>query len=213
MKKFFIAFIILSVGGGLSHAQSDARPRKFQAGLTGSLNHVFSYGTEKDYQPGKNDFPVTPGHTAGGIGIFAAYSVSSLIAVEIETRFYLRSKMTLKDPSDQDSVDVRSASHAALAVGAVFSFSRGRFRPYAAVGAGIDALLVKAETYTSKFGYEIEFQPPSKKLDPFLKARTGVKYFLKPRLGIRGEAGYTLIFGDQNKIHSLDFAAGIFYGF
>jgi hypothetical protein len=213
MKKTGAILIVLALLGNLAYAQSNPEEKRFRAGLAVAAHRVLSYGTESDYRPGEDDFPVTPSHTVGGLGLSLGYVLTRFVSFELEGEYLFRSKMTLVDPSDGDSVEVRSAKRLTLALNAVFAPGQGRLRPFAAVGGGCDAILSKEETSISRLGYEITFSAPAKKIEPMLQAKIGVLYRLKPRWGGKLETGYRLIFGNPHKIHALRFQAGVIYGF
>jgi len=190
-----------------------AYAQRFQASIFGGWNHVFEYGSEDDYALGENDFPVTPSHSPSLFGAGLAFSLTDNIGVELDGRYVLASKVTLVDPSDQDTVAIDTAKHYSITLNVIYRFLKGRFRPYVLLGGGIDKLLAKEESYTSEYGYPIEFLPPEKTTDPVANIAAGVQYFLHSRLGARLDLRYSIIFDDPDNQKSLSLALGLFYVF
>ena len=190
-----------------------AQAQRFQVYVFGGLNHVLEYGSEGDYEFGENDFPVTPVHTPVDFGVAFAYFFNNSIGIELDGRYHLSSKVILQDPSDQDTVDINTSKHYAVTLNFIYQFLSGRFRPYLVIGGGIDKLLAKDETYTSKYGYEIEFLVPEKTIDPVANIGVGIQCSLSPSLGARFDVRYVLIFNDPNNVNSLNFVVGAFFRF
>ena len=190
-----------------THAQ------KFQVSVFGGLNHLFEYGSEDDYVLGENDFPVTPSHTSANFGVAFAYFFTDNLGLELDGRYTLSSKVTLLDPSDQDTVEIDTAKHYALTLNFIYRFLSDSFRPYIVAGGGIDKLLTKEETYTSEYGYEIVLEAPEKTVDLVVNVGAGIQYFIKPNLGAKFDFRYVLIFDDPNNLSSLNFAFGAFFIF
>ena len=125
------------------------------------------------------------------------------IALELDGRFTLSSSVKLVDPSDQDSVVVDTSRHYSLTLNIIYHFLSGKLQPYLVAGGGIDKLSAEDKTYISTYGYEIElFAPPSSETwDPLANIGAGVRYLISPKVGIRLDVRYILIFDDPNNIH------------
>lgn len=209
MKKGALILLIFALTISFGFGQ----PRKFQLSLFGGFSHVLEYGSEDEYVMGENDFPVTPAHTPLNFGAALAYSFLKNIAIELEARYTLSSKVTLVDPSDQDTVEVNTSSHIAATLNFIYHFSKGKVRPCLVIGGGIDWLLAKDETYTSEYGYEVEFLAPEKTINPFIQGGGGIHYFLSPKAGVKLDLRYGLIFDEPNKVSSINLALGFFLRF
>ncbi len=209
MKKsipFLVIFaFVFSFGFG--------QQKKFQVSLYGGLSQVFKYGSEEEYIMGENDFPVTPAHTPLGLGAALAYSLAKKMALQLEARYTLSSKVTLVDPSDQDTVEVNTSSHLAATLNFIYHFSNGKMTPYLVFGVGIDSLLAKDEAYISEYGYEVELLVPEKAIDPVVQAGGGILYFLSPDAGVKLELHYGVIFEKPNSINSFNIDFGFFLRF
>jgi outer membrane protein W len=190
-----------------------AYAQRFQVSIFGGWNHVFEYGSEDDYVLGENDFPVTPAHSPILFGAGLAFSLTDNIGVELDGRYVFSSKVTLVDPSDQDTVAIDTAKHYSITLNVIYRFLKGRFRPYVLLGGGIDKLLAKEEIHTSEYGFQIEFLPPEKTTDTVANIAAGFQYFLRSRLGARLDLRYSIIFDDPDNQNSLSLALGLFYVF
>lgn len=209
MKKgilFLVIFaLVFSFGFG--------RQKKFQVSLYGGLSQVLEYGSEEDYIMGENDFPVTPAHTPLGFGAALAYSLAKNMALQLEAKYTLSSKVTLVDPSDQDTVEVNASCHIAATLNLIYHFLNSKITPYLVFGVGIDNLLARDEVYISEYGYEVEFLAPEKTIDPVAQAGGGILYFLSTEAGVKLELRYGVIFDKPNHINSLNIDVGFFLRF
>jgi len=206
MKKIVLSVLILAFTVNIGFGQH----RKFQVTIFAGMNHVFEFGSVDDYVLGENDFPVTPAHTPANMGMAFAYFFTNNIGVELDGRYTLSSKVTLEDPSDQDTVKIDTSRHYSVTLNFIINFLRGKFRPYLVAGGGVDKLLTKDETYTSEYGYEIDFLAPKKTSDPVAQVGAGVCYYLAQSLGIRLDFRYVIIFDEPDNISNLNIVFGLF---
>jgi len=198
---FVLASLILLVQPSLA--------QKYQVSLFVGMNHVFPYGSEDDYVLGENDFPVTPAHTPPNLGASFALYLKDYIALELDWRFTLSSKLTLVDPSDQDEVDIDSSKRHTLTLNFIYRFLQGNIRPYIVVGGGLDKIMAKDQTYTTKYGFEVDFLAPEKTVDPLANIGAGVLFFVRPNIGIRLDLRYVMIFAEPDNLSGLNGVAGI----
>ena len=209
MRKILLLFFILALLGCFALGGEN----KFQFSIFGGINNVFKYGSENDYVMGENDFPVTPAHKPASFGASIGYFFTDNIGIELDGRYYLSSKVTLEDSSDQDTVEVDTSRHYSMTLNLFYQLSGGNFRPYLVVGGGFDKLSAKDEEYTSEYGYEIEFIAPEKTTDLLAQVGGGIQYFLSSSAGARLDVRYVLIFDDPDNISSLSIMAGAFIRF
>jgi len=207
-KLQFIYFILLI---GLSFGFTEAK--EFQITISGGVNHVFGYGSEDDYKLRENNFPVTPAHNPPSFGIAFAYFLTDRMAIELDGKYMLASKITLTDPSDKDTVEINTSKHFSVSLNFIYQFLGGSFRPYFVLGGGIDKLLAKEDNYTSEYGYKIRFLVPEKTIDIMGQVGGGVDFFLSSTTGVRFDIRYVLIFSDQNNVSSLSTYLGVFIRF
>jgi outer membrane protein W len=209
MKKI-LALILVSAS---AVAYSAAGDRRFQAIFTGGWNHVYEYGAI-EYTPGNNDFPVMPAHSSPCFGVAFQYLFADRLGIELEGLYYFSSRVTLVDPGDQDTVEVSTAGHFSAAANLKFYFLRqGKIGAYLVAGAGIDKISTKNREYTSANGYKVDLAAPPKSVDPFAGGGIGLEYDINPRLGLRMELCYRIIFADPDRIKGSSAMAGIFWRF
>jgi len=210
-KKSLFLFLIISL-----FSFTFAQTKRNQISIFGGLNYVSEYGSEEDYVLGTNDFPVTPSHIPPVFGISYSLFFFKNLGFELDFRYNLSSELTLKDPSDRDTVKINSNKHYTLTGNFIFQLSSGKLRPYIIVGGGIDSLTgVNDQTLTSEYGFPVFFKAPEKKRDLIANAGVGIFYFFFQNFGTRIDLRYIMI-PDNNehpKIDSFNFTAGIFYRF
>jgi hypothetical protein len=187
--------------------------QKYQVSLFVGMNHVFEYGSEGDYVLGENDFPVTPSHTPPNFGAAFALDLNDNIALELDWRYTLSSKLLLVDPSDQDEVEIDSSKHHTVTLNFIYRFLKGKIRPYILLGGGMDKILAKDQTYTTMYGFEVDFLAPEKTLDPLANFGAGLHISVSPNVGIRFDLRYVMIFAEPDSISSLNGVAGIAISF
>jgi outer membrane protein W len=187
--------------------------QKYQLSFFVGMNHVFQYGSEGDYALGENDFPVTPSHTPPNFGAAFSLNIKENIALELDWRYTLSSKLMLVDPSDQDEVEIDSSKHHTITLNFVYRFLKGNIKPYIVLGGGVDKILAKDQTYTTKYGFEVDFLAPEKTLDPLANIGAGVLVSVSPHFGIRLDLRYVMIFAEPDSISSLNGVAGIAVSF
>lgn len=209
MRKIGISILILSATIGLGFTQE----HRFQLSIFGGANYVFEYGSVDDYSLGENDFPVVPSHTPLNFGLSFAIFFTQSLGVELEGRYFISSGMILEDPSDLDTVEIDSSKHYSLTANLILQIGTGTIRPYVVLGGGFDKLLAEDQSYTSEYGYEIEFLAPEKTIDLLAQAGVGMEVLFGSRGGLRLDARYIHIFSDPDDIRSLSGTAGFFIRF
>jgi len=204
-----LVFIVLAlpVLSGTAYAQ------KFQFSVFGGINNVFEYGSEDDYILGGNDFPVTPAHTPPTLGVSFAYLFSENLGLELDWRYVLSSKVTLEDPSDQDTVEIDSSKHYSLTLNLIYQFMSGKLRPYIVAGGGFDKLMAKDATYTSDYGFEITLEVPEKTLDAVANFGAGLNYLMSDSIALKLDVRYVMIFADPNNVNNLSAVVGLSFRF
>jgi outer membrane protein W len=208
MKIMILVFVLFTIAGFAS-----GQEKKTQLSFLAGFNHTFECGSEDDYLAGENDFPVTPAHTSPNISLCFGYFFKKNMGLELDGAINFRSRVRLEDPSDQDTVEINTSAHYSITLNFIYMFLGGNLRPYLIAGGGIDKLSVKDESYTSEYGYVVEFSAPDRAIDPMANMGFGIYYFLNPRLGLRFDIRYGVIFADPNNINSLSVMAGASWRF
>lgn len=207
-KTIHLIFVLLIVG-----SYGVAQGKRAQISLFGGVNHVFAYGSVDDYVSGENDFPEVPSHTPSTYGASLAFFFSDTVGIEFDGRYTASTKVILKDPSDQDTVEVDTLERYSLTANLLFQMPTGSFRPYLCVGGGIDKIQAEDQTYTSEYGYEIELSAPERTLDPLVQAGGGVHFLFSDVFGLRIDLRYVYIFSDPNAVKGVSAVAGILFRF
>lgn len=210
-KKIALFLIVFGFMSNLGFGQEKNQVTGFAG-----LNYVMKYGSEADYVQGENDFPVTPAHMLPIFGFSYTRFFSETIAVEVDFRYNLTSRVTLEDPSDGDTIDIDTTQHYTITGNLIYQLSTGNFIPYIVVGGGFDNLVnAEDQSITSALGYDVTLEAPEKKIDIVVNAGAGVNYFISSNSGFRFDARYifTPSTDDHPAINSLNITGGIFYRF
>jgi hypothetical protein len=204
---YLAGFLVLITG------LAAAEDLRFQLALSGGIGHIFAYGSEKNYVQGENDFPVTPAHTPPYLGLSFSSFLTETLKLELDGRYAFRSRITLIDPSDDDSVEIDTAAQSFLSLNICYQCIRCNFRPYLLVGGGVNWIAVKEKTYTTYLGYEIDFSGPEKKTALMLQMGWGLDVPFGPSLGARVDVRFFYLFADPDNIPILFAGVGVFYLF
>jgi outer membrane protein W len=209
MRKILFFILMMVCLTGFSAAET-AGEKRLQLSILVGIHKVSGYGSEADYSAGENDFPVMPSHQPSCLGMSFAYSLTKKAVIELAGRYYSSTKVTLEDPSDQDTLEINSAKHFSVTASFIYRLSGKAFSPFLVAGCGIDNLLAKDETYTSEYGYEIEFLAPEKKADLVFNLGGGIQYSFSSGFGMLIDIRYMMVFDKPSNIKSLNLMAGIF---
>lgn len=209
-KGFVVLLFVLFT---LSLCTARANTQTLQISVFGGWSHIFESGSEADYSLGANDFPVNPAHTPIQLGAALGFFLSDHIGIELDYRYFLSSRVTLVDPSDQDTVEIDTGQHYTLTFNLIYRVLYSRLSPYVLVGGGFDNLLAEDENYVSEFGFDIEFMAPEKKTKGAVNIGCGVTFLALPKLGARLDVRYSLIFEDPDYQKGLGVAFGLAYTF
>lgn len=209
-KKIVCVFAIL---GAFSVSVSGQARRGELTALAG-LNSHFAYGTATDYVLGQNDFPVTPAHGPLLLGLGCALRWGRF-GIEFEGRYTFASSVVLTDPSDGDTVDVKTLPHVSGTVSLVYSPLAGHLRPYLEAGGGLDVVFAKDATYTTRNGYVLDVPAPASKdrFDPEVHAGAGLFVDFSRGFGLRLDGRYVWVLDKPRAVRSLQFAGGLVLGF
>lgn len=208
-KRILISIFILFLAIGSVFGQEE----KYQLFVFGGMHSIFEYGSEDDYLLGENDFPVTPAHSPACFGASFAYFFTNKIGIELDGKYILPYKLTLKDPSDGDTIKINTSKRFSLSLNFIYQLLNGKVSPFLVLGGGIDKLIAKDETYTSELGYEVALLAPEKTIDPFVQAGGGIEYFVSEAFGIKLDVRYVLLFSEPDNINSVSGSLGVFFRF
>jgi hypothetical protein len=210
LKKLLGAFAIL----GVFSASVSGQVRHVELSVLAGINSHFAYGTAADYVLGQNDFPVTPAHGPLLLGLGAALRWGRF-GIELEGRYTRAASVVLTDPSDGDTVAVKTLAHVSGTVSLVYSPLAGRLRPYLEAGGGLDVVLAKDATYTTRDGYVLDVPAPAPKdrFDPEVHAGAGLFLDFSRGFGLRLDGRYVWVLDSPRAVRSLQFGGGLVLGF
>ena len=132
--------------------------------LFGKGNFIGSAGSESDYVVGENEFPIVSSHQNYGAGF--GLTVGKQAFFGIEGHYNLSGKVTLTDPSDNDTVEVDTYKYISGFLTIGFNVvSKRVMRLYINGGGGVIRYLDADETrsYVSQLGAETDLEPVDKK--------------------------------------------------
>lgn len=185
--------------------------RNFQFAVFGGLHHQAAYGSDKDYIQGENDFPTTPAHTSGLAGFSLTYFFTPRFAVEYDGRFVRSSRVTSRDPSDGDTLTFETNRHFTMTLNLILELPLGRFRPYLALGGGLDRMEARGEHLVTALGHEIIVDDPAESglIDPVLQAGGGLRALFFKGLGLSLDGRYVVILDKPSSLRGLSFSLGL----
>ncbi len=209
LRKTF--FLLLAAAVAASSALAGDKNR---LSLFFGADHVLEYGSESEYVPFENDFPVTPAHTVFCSGLSYGRLLSRKIGVELGIVYYHKTKVTLRDPQDGDEVKIQTSKHIGASVSFVYRLSSARFTPYLLAGGGVDFLVgARDQTVFSSLGYPVTIAAPEKRADFAAHIGAGAEYLLSSKIGLRAEVRYIIISTSPDAIKSLNPTFGILLKF
>jgi opacity protein-like surface antigen len=181
----------------------------FRLAIVGGAGYMLDQGAESDYVMEENDFPVIPAFASYDIGLRLGYRFSDKLGMELAVSYFGSATVDLTDPSDNDTVSVDAVKHLAFTLSVNYFFSTGKWQPYLQVGTGVDNIQGEEKKYTSSLGYQVEWDGPDQNLVPLFQLSGGFLYELSPKLDLRVELGYNLIFADPHDYNLITLLAGI----
>ncbi len=215
IRNLIICCLALVLLASLSEPAS-AQADKAYLHFYGGLNRVLEYGCDCDYELGVNDFPKTPQHTTGSVGIAFGYFLGKGFALELDARYHTNAEVNLTDPYDGDRVKIDTAKHYSITANVLYEILKGGVRPYVLAGAGIDTLVdVQTKTFPTELGFEFELKEPDQKTDFMYNLGCGLVVQLTQSLGIRVDARYVNIPETDNHdtIQGISATAGLSFRF
>lgn len=192
-KRKAAALLIFFLAAGVTYPAGETRVYVFGQGL-----FFNSAGSEGDYIPGENDFPLTSRHQSYGPG-FRITAGEGRFYLGLEGQYHLSGPVTLTDPSDGDKVAIDTYPHlAGFLLAGLDMIQKDSIRVYVNAGAGLyHALNVETRKYTSDFGYETLIEPPDSK-SPFAGfGGAGADFRINSQIGLFLEGRYQYIDSDQ----------------
>jgi len=129
----------------------------------GKGNFVMPSGSEDDYEPGENDFPMASSFSNFGFGLGVMID-SKKVFFGLEAQYTLSGKTALTDPSDNDKVKVDTYKNISGFLTIGFNLvHKPNMRLFINGGGGVSYILdAEMKTYTSQLGFETQIEPPKR---------------------------------------------------
>lgn len=200
-----IALIVLSmlVLSGLISAQTKVkidREKSFHILLNGAFSLVQNIGSDSDYVPGVNDFPVTPSHNEYGGGLGFMFDLSDNIAIKIEGEYLLGADVVKEDPSDGETYTYKTYDNVNVIGSLVIKFG-AETQFFVSGGGGVNILMpYDNKEETGSLGSVIIIEAPDKTTNPMAAVGAGV-IFNTGGMIVKIEGQYSMIFDyEKNSI-------------
>ncbi|MCK5055303.1 MAG: hypothetical protein KAT34_01500 [Candidatus Aminicenantes bacterium] len=199
MVKFFLSiFLVVLLLTGVSYSADLT--------LFGAYHSFLSSGSAADYVVGENEFPITDSHGCFGLGLSFTNRVSGSLSWGIEAGYNIGSTAVIRDPSDNDSVEIDTYQHI-LAFGTIgYRFLErliqgNKISCFVRTGAGIYYLpgTLSTDTYTTAHNYIIEIEPTDKRIGFAGFAGAGVEVTVYRNFGIVLSGRYLYIASQQKQ--------------
>lgn len=180
--------------------------------LFGKMTMGSPIGAEADYEPGINDFPLSESYRMTGFG--AGFRSGRVFYIGLEGHYNLSGKMTLLDPTDNDSVEIDTyPSITGLVVMGLNIVKTGGIIVYVEGGGGLSyAMNAEAQTYTSANGIESQIEPPENTTPIVLFGGAGVVVNFARSAGFFVNGRYQITNAEQRQT-AFVVGAGLIFGF
>jgi len=178
----------------------------------GKGNFIGSSGSSDDYVEGENEFPIVSAYKNYGVGFGLTFG--KVVFAGIEGHYNLSGKVTLTDPSDDDTVEVNTYKYASGIFTLGVNIVRNQtVRLYINGGGGVRYNLdAETQAYTSELGYEVEIEPSEKKylLEAF--GGVGLELYLSQTTGLFFNGRYSYVDFEDPQM-AIVVLAGLVYRF
>jgi hypothetical protein len=180
--------------------------------LFGKMTMGRPIGDSTDYEPGVSDFPMSESYTAKGFGL--GFRSGRIFYLGLEGHYNMSGKMTLLDPSDNDSVEIDTySSITGLVVLGINILKIRMLHVFIEGGGGMSyALNVESKTYTSENGFETQIEPPEKTTPIVFFGGAGIVLNFSRTAGFFVNGRYQITNADQKQT-ALVAGAGLIFSF
>ncbi len=194
-KKFITFFVILLV-------MITFFPQKSMATQKNKKTYIFVHvafslaqkmGSNDEYVPGENDFPITPAHHEYGVGCGLIINLSNRFVVQLSGDYLLGAEVKKEDPFDGETYMYKTYNNINVLGSLMFKFGR-KNRFFISCGGGVNILTPYAnKEVEGSLGSIIMLQAPDSKTNPMAAFGGGVILNMK-KIIFKIEALYTKIF-------------------
>ncbi len=204
IKIFSFIIVLLAFVSANSFAKGDIL-------IFGTMNFINSSGSASDYKEGENDFPIKNSHQTNGFGLGISFPIIKNLSIGFEGHYNLRSKATLQDPSDNDTVEIDTYKNSSLFLTLGLSFLNTKNISIFLNGGGGINFLMENDTkfYTSKLGYETQILPPKGRTNLTGFGGVGIMVKMNSKIGILANARYIYISYEDNPENGFQIMGGL----
>jgi opacity protein-like surface antigen len=197
-KKISVIFFVVLLLAGISYSA--------ELTLFGTYHSFFASGSAADYVVGENEFPITDSHGCFGLGLSFENRINASLSYGIEAGYNVESTVLVRDPSDNDSVEIATYQHILVFGTLGYRFlerfiAGNKITCFVRAGAGIYYVpgTLSTETYTTAHNYIIEIEPTDKRTGFAGIAGAGVQITLYRNFGIVLSGRYLYIASQQKQ--------------
>lgn len=164
--------------------------------IFGSFRSFLSCGDANDYKVGENEFPITDSHRSYGFGVAVNSHPVGSVFLGLEASYQNSSPVIVRDPVDDDWVEINSYKHCLTFLTLGYRFIKGKkVSIFTQGGGGVFILLDESEVkrYTTAKGFIVEIEPTEKKVGPAGFLGLGLELSLSRSIGITVSGRYLFI--------------------
>jgi len=175
---------------------SNQTKKKLSILVHASFSLAQKMGSVDEYEPGENDFPITPTHTGLGGGLDTIIDLSEKFAFQLSADYLSGAEVKKLDPSDGETYLYKTYDNINIMGSVLFKVSLSS--PFfISFGGGMNILCPYADREVSgSLGSIIILEAPDKTINPMAALGGGV-ILAKKKMILRIEALYTVIFNYQ----------------
>jgi hypothetical protein len=178
----------------------------------------FFQDVEGTYEEGVNDFANTSSYQVYGFGLGIMSSSEKTVYTGVEVHYNLQGKVTLTDPSDDDTVEIDTYKNiTGLLVLGINIVKSSVIRVFVNGGGGGKYMLsAEEQTFTSSLGYETIIEVPEKKFSLMAFGGGGVIFMFSESIGAFASGRYIHVFkSDENDVSKSSIMAlgGLYFSF
>lgn len=170
--------------------------------VTGMFYQQMQMGSDSDYLPGENDFPVTPSFTGFGLGLGFLMDISKKFALQVSADYVFGGEVQKIDPSDSEFFLYKTYNTANFLASGVLKLNSRKIQSFLTAGGGLSMLLPYDDSEdTGSTGSIVLVEAPDKKTYPMLMLGGGVMIRLKSAGFLKIELQFTRVLDyDKNAI-------------
>jgi hypothetical protein len=199
LNVLFILFFVSTIFSLETPAQ-EKKEKSLSFILFGTLAMVQEMGSNADYVPGENDFPITPSHLEYGGGLGLMFNFSKRLALQLTGEYLSGAEVDKVDPSDMESYTYRTYDNINALASLLIKFGK-KIQYFVTAGGGMNILMpYEDKEETGSLGSIIQIEAPEKKINPMALFGGGV-IFKMGKGFFKVDALYSMIFEyDKNSI-------------